>query len=83
MPTLQVPGMGTVIPSLGQRASFRVSSMNVRPGFHPVSSVSTAKRFHLSLLICKAEVVTQASEAHCGDLHGPPFMEWVVCLQCP
>lgn len=52
MPTLQLPGMGTVIPSLAQRASLRAPVMNVKLGFHLVSSVSTAKRFHLSELTC-------------------------------
>lgn len=48
MPTLQVPGMGTVIPSRGQRARVRVSAMIVRLGFCLVSSVSATNRFHLS-----------------------------------
>lgn len=48
MPTLQVPGMGTVTPSLGQRDNSRVLAMSVRLVFYLASTVSTAKRLHFS-----------------------------------
>lgn len=69
MPSLQVPGTGTVIPSLGQRASFRLLALNERLGFYTANSVPVAKTFHLSGLncLCKVEAEAQASEACQSD----------------
>lgn len=69
MPTLQAPGTGAVLPSLGQRASFRVLAVNMRLGFH-LASCLWPRHFtflDLTVLIYKAEAETQTPEARCSD----------------